>query len=134
MGPSEPRRAGRTLAKYVLLQLPGLVAVVAGLAALVHWFDMLPWLAGLLLGLWLLKDLALYPYLRVAYEAADPDVTAALVGRQAVVRERLHPEGWVLVGSELWRAELARGSDPVETGARVRVRAVRGFVLEVEPA
>ena len=37
-------------------------------------------------------------------------------------------------GSELWRAELVAGSDAVESGDAVRVRAVRGLTLEVERA
>ena len=133
MSASDRQRARRTLAKYAVLQLPGLVAVVAGLAALVRWFDMASWLAGLLLGLWLLKDLALYPFLRVAYEESSRNGTDGLIGALGTVRKRLAPEGWVRVGSELWRAELVREGDAAEVGSEIRVLEVRGMTLRVEP-
>jgi len=45
-------------------------------------------------------------------------------------RTALAPEGKVLVHGEYWKAV---SSAPVEAGARVRVRAVKGLTLEVEP-
>lgn len=54
----------------------------------------------------------------------------ALIGQIAVVRSPLTPEGTVSVMGETWNA-VSRV--PTETGARVRVRAVSGLQLEVEP-
>lgn len=45
-------------------------------------------------------------------------------------RTPLSPNGEVLVHGEYWKAV---SSVPVEAGARVRVRAVKGLMLEVEP-
>jgi membrane-bound serine protease (ClpP class) len=45
-------------------------------------------------------------------------------------RTPLTPEGKVLVHGEYWSAI---SSTPVEAGARVRVTAVKGLMLEVEP-
>jgi len=56
----------------------------------------------------------------------------ALLGQTGIARERLQPEGQVLVQGELWRA-VARGT-PVEEGARVRVVDVNGLTLTVEKA
>jgi len=53
-----------------------------------------------------------------------------LIGEIAVVRDPLTPEGKVSVMGELWNA-ISRA--PVEIGSRVRVRAVHGLQLEVEP-
>jgi membrane-bound serine protease (ClpP class) len=55
----------------------------------------------------------------------------ALIGAIGEARGRLAPRGTVFVHGELWRAEADR---PVETGARVRVTAVDGLTLRVEPA
>jgi membrane-bound serine protease (ClpP class) len=46
-----------------------------------------------------------------------------------VARERLAPEGLVLVQGELWRA-VAQGA-PVEPGETVRVVSVNGLTLNV---
>ena len=57
---------------------------------------------------------------------------SGLVGRLATVKERLAPEGQVLVYGEIWRA-VAEG-EPVEAGAHVRVVAVDGLTLKVARA
>jgi len=53
-----------------------------------------------------------------------------MVGLEGEALEPLAPEGQVRVGGEIWRARAPR---PLPAGARVRVRAVRGLTLEVEP-
>lgn len=54
----------------------------------------------------------------------------ALIGQTAVVRSPLTPEGKVVVMGELWNAV---SSSPADIGARVRIRAVDGLKLEVDP-
>ena len=135
-GPPGPprRRFSRTFAKYVLLEMPGwLIAAGVLLLGIERW-ELSPRLAGALFALWVAKDFVLYPVLRIAYEDVSPDATLGLVGALGSARERLDPSGYVRVGSELWRAELSAGSDAVESGDAVRVRAVRGLTLEVERA
>jgi membrane-bound serine protease (ClpP class) len=60
-----------------------------------------------------------------------PPATGAegLVGKLATVRERLAPEGQVLVLGEIWRA-VADG-EPLEPGVQVRIVAVDGLTLRV---
>jgi membrane-bound serine protease (ClpP class) len=55
-----------------------------------------------------------------------------LVGKTATVRERLGPEGQVVVSGEIWRA-VAEG-EPLEPGAQVRIVAVDGLTLKVAKA
>jgi membrane protein implicated in regulation of membrane protease activity len=122
----------RTIVRYVALQTPGWV-----LAAAVAWWlaakaGVATWLAALGFALFVFKDFALYPWLRHAYAVDDPDVAALLIGRTGIARERLDPTGYVRIGAELWRAELAPDCAPIEAGARVVVREVRGLTLVVE--
>lgn len=53
-----------------------------------------------------------------------------LSGERAEVIERCDPEGRVRLRGEIWKARCAA---PVEVGASVRIRAVSGLTLEVEP-
>ena len=126
----------RVLAKYLLFQVPGLVGAVAVLWALVRWWELEPWIAVLLLGLWIVKDLALYPVLRIGYETRGAGPEAALVGASGVAQDDLRPDrvGYVRVGAELWRARLDGGSAAAEIrqGAPVRVTALRDLTLIVE--
>ncbi len=54
----------------------------------------------------------------------------ALPGMKAQVVTECRPLGMVRVHGELWTAECARGAGEGET---VRITAVRGLTLEVEP-
>jgi len=64
----------------------------------------------------------------------QPPATGAegLIGKTASVRERLAPEGQVMVSGEIWRA-VAEG-EPVEIGGQVRIVAVDGLTLKVTKA
>jgi membrane-bound serine protease (ClpP class) len=60
--------------------------------------------------------------------ASKPD---DLVGREAVVVRDLDPEGVVLIAAEEWSAVSDRGAVP--QGSHVRIAAVEGLELRVEP-
>jgi membrane protein implicated in regulation of membrane protease activity len=123
----------RTFARYVAFQVPGWV-----LAACLAWWlaaraGLEPWLAALGFALYVIKDFALYPWVRDSYAVGEPAAAALLVGRTGVARERIDPSGYVRVGAELWRAELAPGRAAIDAGSPVRVRDVRGLTLIVDP-
>jgi len=70
---------------------------------------------------------------RLAWRARQNKVLngpEALVGELGVAQQEIAPEGQILVHGELW---LARAAAPVGSGERVRVRAVDGLTLLVEP-
>lgn len=61
-----------------------------------------------------------------------PQVGAeALIGARAEVVTPCRPLGNVRVSGELWRARCEAGADPGET---VRITAIDGLTLDVEPA
>jgi membrane protein implicated in regulation of membrane protease activity len=63
-----------------------------------------------------------------------PSNVDALIGRSGVVTVRIapHEAGQVKLGDEIWRAELAPGSDSVrEPGQSVTVQSVDGVTLKV---
>ena len=104
--------------------------------ALVRWWNLDPRLAVLLFGLWLVKDLVLFPVLRIGYETGGGGAGAGLVGASGVAQDDLRADrvGYVRVGAELWRARLDLGSAAAEIqqGTRVRVTALRDLTLIVE--
>ncbi|MDH3520908.1 MAG: NfeD family protein [Myxococcales bacterium] len=130
---TRPRNTTPVLAKYLLLEFPGWLLAAGVLGVLVRVWDLSVRTAVLVFALWVIKDLVLFPWLRTAYTDGSPDATEALVGATATVRETLDPTGYVRLGAELWRAEVAREHAPLAAGSRVRVRAVRGLTLHVEP-
>jgi membrane protein implicated in regulation of membrane protease activity len=116
--------------RYALFQLPGLVCVVLLVFILWEWAGLPAWAALAVVAAWAVKDAALYPLLRRAYEI-PPAGAAAFIGRRGVARRRLAPRGTVAFGVELWRAEIRPAGHPIDAGAAVRVVAVRGLTLIV---
>jgi membrane protein implicated in regulation of membrane protease activity len=120
-----------TLQRYFLFQIPGWVLAVIVLFVFRDWLGLPLWVSFLLFALYVAKDFALYPFLRVGYQPGPGIGAEQLIGEIATVRTPLAPDGYVRVRGELWRARLAAGSALVEVGGRVRVAAAHGMLLTV---
>jgi membrane-bound ClpP family serine protease len=130
---SERERPGLVFARYWLFQLPGIFVAIVVLTILVHWELITTNLAAALLGFWVLKDLLMFPVVRVGFERGGrPAGVDALVGATGIVQQAItsEREGWVRLGPELWRA-VSEAADEVPEGAAVRVVGVQGLVLSV---
>lgn len=125
------QRTSRAAWRYLVLQIPGLVLFVAALMLIGRWVDLPGWLFWVLIVGWVAKDLALFPFVRKAYEPHHGE--NPMLGARGVAEDRLAPSGYVRIAGELWRAEAAEGGRAIERGETVRVRAVRGLTLIVEP-
>ena len=78
--------------RYLLLQIPGLFVVGVTLVLLVRWTSLTELLAWGLFGLWVLKDLALFPIMRIGYEThAGAGGADGMVGAKGVAQEALAP-------------------------------------------
>lgn len=125
-----PAWSSRTVLRYTLLQIPGLVLLVLLLLLVQRWVDLPTWFVCGLVAFWAAKDVILFFYTWRAYDHerdADPMTDA-----RGIATERLDPAGRVQVRGELWRAEAIGDGRPIEKGARVRVREIRGLTLLVE--
>jgi membrane protein implicated in regulation of membrane protease activity len=117
--------------RYLAFQIPGWGVLALVLGAAMAWWELSGMIAAVVFALFVLKDAVLFPFVRVAYEPTSGGGARALVGQRVRAEEGLAPDGYVRIGAELWRAELARGS--AASGAVLRVVAVRGLTLVVEP-
>jgi membrane-bound serine protease (ClpP class) len=55
-----------------------------------------------------------------------------MIGEEGQARTAIAPDGTVLVRGAPWRARTNRAT-PIAVGDRVRVAAIEGLVLDVEP-
>ena len=116
--------------RYTAFQIPGWV-----LAATAGWWlyrsmDVPAWAAAGLPAFWFVKDMALYPLLRTAYDATDTPPVERLIGSRGRPVEPLAPCGYVRIGGELWLAETDDG-EPIDRHADVEVVGAKGLVLRV---
>ncbi len=133
MGTNQRGWPSRVLVRYVLLQLPGVILLVLFVMLIRRWFDIPAWLVWGFLGLWVAKDVILYPLVRRSYDPNEPAHENPMLGARGIAEDRLAPSGYMSVHGELWQAEVMEGSRPVEKGEGVVVRAAHGLRLIVEP-
>lgn len=117
--------------RYWLFQVPGWVILGALLIAAHESLGLSPLTAALVLGLWLVKDILLYPVLKPHYVFKEREAHHALLGEKAVAQETLDPRGYVKLRGELWKAELVDDDSPVQRGESVVVKSVDGLTLKV---
>jgi len=129
---SRERIPGRTIVKYALLQIPGTVLLVLVLILVKRWVQYPQWLYYGIIGIWVAKDIILFPFLWRAYDSRGGEVGHDMIGARGIAEERLDPEGYVRVRGELWRAQVRRNSPPIEKGSNVRVWEIQGLTLLVD--
>jgi len=117
--------------KYFLLQIPGWIVAALLLWSVQQWLASSPWLMSVGLSAWILKDLALYPLVRAAYESDVKTGIERLIGDRGVVQNELAPRGKVRVRGELWSAEIESGSQPLAQGEPVLILGAQGITLIV---
>jgi membrane protein implicated in regulation of membrane protease activity len=96
-----------------------------------NWVTLPLWAAGLLFFGWVVKDFALYPFVRTAYESNVKTGSEQLIGAQGIAHERLAPHGYIQVHGELWQATAEPKDKPIASGTPVYVRAAQGLTLIV---
>ena len=119
--------------RYILLNIPGLAAVILILIIIQHWIALPVWLFLSTIALWVVKDMVLFPFVWRAYDSGSSGRSRSMVGERGIARERLAPAGYVLVRGELWRAEILDDGPPVEMGQPVKIVKMDGLTLFVEP-
>lgn len=129
----DARITPRLVVRYTLLQIPTLVLLVLILMFLRQRIEISCWIFWGLIVLKIAADVVLFPFIWKAYDWDRKAKEHPMIGLAGKARDRLAPEGYVLVRGELWRAEVKDKSEPVEAGASIRVRGIRGLTLIVEP-
>jgi membrane protein implicated in regulation of membrane protease activity len=120
----------RSFGRYLLWQVPGWV-IAGGIVFVVIAVSAVPvWVGVVALALVVVKDLALYPAMRVVFKPAHD---SRLVGETGEAVEDLSPTGYISVAGELWKATVRDGRT-VPSGVRVHVVATQGMTLLVESA
>lgn len=118
--------------RYTLLQIPGWLF----LGCLLWWAVSRDWIefstAGWIMAAWVLKDALLYPLCKSAYEDGPRIGPETMIGHEAVTSMPLAPVGVININGENWSAR-SQGHEHIDAGRRIRVAAVDGLVLLVEP-
>jgi membrane protein implicated in regulation of membrane protease activity len=119
--------------RYMLLNIPGLAAVILILIIIQHWVVLPVWLFWSVIGFWVVKDAALFPFVWRAYDGEAPGWPRSMIGERGIAKERLAPAGYVQVRGELWRAVKVDDGPVIEIGQSIKIVKIDGLTLFVEP-
>jgi len=124
-------RSHRVLFRYALFQLPDLFILILILFILRYFLKIPGYAILIVLGIWILKDIVLFPFIGRFY---DPDYRKdwfSMVGNKGIVKKSLKPKGKILVKGELWRAEVLEKDIRINIGETVVVQGIEGLNLLV---
>jgi len=127
------RWSARVVVRYALLQVPGVALLVVLLMVVQRWVDLPVWFSWGLVGLWVAKDVIFFPFTWRAYDWDRSGDANSMLGARGVTEEQMAPSGYIRVRGELWKAEVMGDGPRIGRGEAVRVRAIRGLTLLVQP-
>ena len=127
-----PRMQVKPFTRYALLQILSWAVVLLVVLLLLRWGWINTTAAGVVIVLWLAKDVLLYPlYLpALAAESAVSPGVEAMVGRVGHCRTELNGRGMIEVHGERWLARSGDGTR-IAPGSRVEVVGHDGMILRV---
>lgn len=118
--------------RYILLNIPGLAAVILILIIIQYWVVLPVWLFRSVIAFWIIKDAVLFPFVWRAYDWERPGLNRSMIGERGIAKERLAPSGYVQIHGELWKAEKIGDRSPIEMGQSVKIVNMEGLTLFVE--
>ena len=118
--------------RYILLNIPGLAAVILILIIIQNWVVLPVWLFWSIIGFWIVKDVVLFPFVWRAYDWERSGQSRSMIGERGIAKEKLAPAGYVQIHGELWRAEKIDDGPPIEIGQPVKIVKMDGLTLFVE--
>lgn len=132
-----PRNASswskKTLLRYALFQIPGIILVVVVLWVLHALLGISARTAGTLLLLWLAKDALMFFFVWPAYQGSEGDGWYSLIGMRGEVRRPLRPDGYIRIRGVLWKARAEDDTAEIPPGTQVDVVGRDGIQLIVRP-
>ena len=123
---------GRVYVRYTLFQLPGLALAAVLLWWFILHFSISPGYFFVLLGLWVLKDIVIFPFVWHSYDNTPGNVLEKMIGKTGSAVKDIDTVGYVRIGGEMWKAEILPGNRAVVQGEPVIVTGVDGLLLTVE--
>ena len=118
----------------MLLQLPVIMVIILVLLLIQdakYDYRRVVWI---ILIVWLIKDIVMYPFVWRAYDPEFNKVEHQMKGMTGIVSKTLDPLGTIKVNGELWRAETMDSGETIKKGVRVVIEAIKGLTLIVREA
>lgn len=129
----KPTWSRKTLLRYGLFQIPGIILVGMLLSGMHAFLGISGGTVAALFLVWLVKDGLLFFYVWPAYQVNEDDGWYSLNGLWGEVRRPLQPEGYIRIRGVLWKARAEDETRVIPSGTRVHVVGREGILLIVRP-
>ena len=123
----------KVILRYALLQLPALAFFTVIVIWLQIWLEFPVFLTYFLVSAWLIKDIVMFFFVWPAYDQTTRPAIGRIHDEMGITVEKLAPEGYIRIGSELWRARLLDDQSVLASDMKVRVIKHEGLTLIVVP-
>ena len=117
--------------RYTAFQIPGWIIASLGGWWIHRALGVPVWVAAGVLVVWVIKDYALYPFLRSAYELDHRLPIERMIGEKGQATQGLSPTGYIRVRGELWRARTEHGHQSIGGAQTIVVTGIDGTTLVV---
>jgi len=122
----------QAIVRYAAFQVPELLVVGCALALAVEWELLSIAVARLVFVLWILKDVALFGFVRDSFAPHDGRLPRDPRGSIGVAPDGIGDEAYVRLGAERWRARRVVDCPEIAPGDSFRVVDLDGLTLVVE--
>lgn len=121
----------KVIIRYSLLQIPSLLIVMLLIYIVNHWYRLNNVIIMIIILLWVLKDILIFPFVWKAYCHKDRDKSKTVLNEFGTAIDTINPKGYVKIRGEIWLAELDDISIPISKGEPVEVVEINGLKLKV---
>ncbi len=121
----------KVIVRYSLFQIPSLLIVMLLVFIVHHWYRLDNLIIMIVILLWVLKDILIFPFVWKAYCHKDRDKSKTILNEIGTAIETINPKGYVKIRGEIWQAESDNIGIPILQGEPVEVVEINGLKLKV---
>ena len=103
----------KIIIRYSLFQIPSLLIVILLVFTVNHWYRLDNVIIMIIILLWVLKDILIFPLVWKAYSLKDRDKSKTILNEIGTAIDTINPRGFVKINGEIWQAELVQSGDPI---------------------
>ena len=123
-----------TVIRYSLFQIPSLTIVILIVFTINHWYVLDKVIIALIILVWILKDIIIFPFVWKAYSHKDRDKSKTILNQKGIAVDTISPKGFVKIDGEIWQAEAVESQEPIQKGQIVEVVELNGLKIKVKSA
>ncbi len=122
----------KIILKYTILQIPGLGLITLILYILSFFISIAQYVHIIILSIWIVKDIVMFPFVWRSFDSSSSDITRVMIGKTGTAKQDVHSEGYVIIGSEQWKAVPDATSATINKHDNIQVTDINGLTVTIK--